>query len=130
MKFQISREPFRVSTRIIKGSAMKPIALGLTASLATLLAAAAPSKIAKPPQVTFSKDVAPILVKNCQGCHRPGETAPMSLLMYQQARPWAKAIREAVVLRRMPPWYADSHFGKFSNDRSLAQSEIDTLVAW
>jgi hypothetical protein len=109
---------------------MKTTALGLTASLATLLAAAAPSKIAKPPQVTFSKDVAPILVKNCQGCHRPGETAPMSLLTYQEARPWAKAIREAVVLRRMPPWYADSHFGKFSNDRSLSQSEIDTLVAW
>jgi len=109
---------------------MKTIALGLTASLATLLAAAAPGKIAKPPQVTFSKDVAPILVKNCQGCHRPGETAPMSLLTYQEARPWAKAIREAVVLKRMPPWYADSHFGKFSNDRSLSQSEIDTLVAW
>src|SRR5882672_6884409 len=109
---------------------MKTIALGLTASLATLLAAAAPSKIAKPPQVTFSKDVAPILAKNCQGCHRPGEAAPMSLLTYQEARPWAKAIREAVLLKRMPPWYADAHYGKFSNDRSLSQTEIDTLVAW
>jgi hypothetical protein len=94
------------------------IALGLTASLATVFAA------------TFSKDVAPILQKNCQGCHRPGEPAPMSLLTYQEARPWAKAIREAVILKRMPPWYADPHFGKFANDRSLSQSDIDTLVAW
>src|SRR5437016_12013705 len=102
------------------------IALGLTASLATVFAA---SKVAKP-EVTFSKDVAPILAKNCQGCHRPGEAAPMSLMSYREARPWAKAIREAVILKRMPPWYADSHFGKFSNDRSLSQSEIDKLVAW
>src|SRR2546426_12240808 len=102
------------------------IALGLTASLATVFAA---SKVAKP-EATFSKDVAPILQKNCQGCHRPGEAAPMSLLTYQEARPWAKAIREAVILKRMPPWYADSHFGKFSNDRSLSQAEIDTLAAW
>jgi len=83
-----------------------------------------------PPNVTFSKDVAPILVKNCQGCHRPGEAAPMSLLTYQQARPWAKAIKEAVLLKKMPPWFADPHFGKFRNDRSLAQKDIDTLVSW
>jgi Copper type II ascorbate-dependent monooxygenase, C-terminal domain. len=86
-------------------------------------------KIGKEP-VTFSKDVAPILQKNCQGCHRPGEAAPMSLLSYQEARPWAAAIREAVILKRMPPWYADSHFGKFSNDRSLSKADIDTLVSW
>jgi hypothetical protein len=109
---------------------MKAIALGLIASLTALLAAGAASKVDKQPQVTFSKDVTPILVKNCQGCHRPGETAPMSLRTYQEARPWAKAIREAVVLKRMPPWYADSHFGKFSNDRSLSQADIDTLAAW
>src|SRR5437016_5710662 len=102
------------------------IALGLTASLATVFAA---SKVAKP-EVTFSKDVAPILQKNCQGCHRPGEAAPMSFLSYQEARPWAKAIREAVIVRRMPPWFADSHVGKFANDRSLVQSDIDTIVRW
>src|SRR5713101_7043380 len=96
----------------------RAIALGLTASLATVFAA------------TFSKDVAPILQKNCQGCHRPGEAAPMSLLTYQEARPWAKAIREAVILKRMPPWYANSHFGKFSNDRSLSSADIETLTAW
>src|SRR6266566_4287666 len=106
------------------------ILVGLTAGLAGLLAAGnAANKAGKEP-VTFSKDVAPILLKNCQGCHRPGEAAPMSLLTYREARPWAAAIREAVILKRMPPWYADPHFGKFSNDRSLSQAEIDKLVAW
>ena len=83
-----------------------------------------------PPQVTFSKDVAPILARNCQSCHRPGEAAPMSLLTYQQARPWAKAIREAVLMKKMPPWFADPHYGKFRNDRSMAQKDVDTLVSW
>src|SRR5881628_2895654 len=105
----------------------KAITLGLTASLGMVFAA---NKGAKPLEVTFSKDVAPILQKNCHGCHRPGEAAPMSLLNYQEARPWAKAIREAVILKRMPPWYADPHFSKFSNDRSLSQVDIGTLVAW
>jgi|SRR5579863_76245 len=79
---------------------------------------------------TFYKDVMPILQKNCQGCHRPGEAAPMSFLTYKDARPWAKAMREAVLLKKMPPWYADPHYGKFRNDRSLAQKDIDALVAW
>ena len=80
--------------------------------------------------VTFNKQVLPILEKRCQDCHRPGEAAPMSLLTYQEARPWAKAIRQAVVTKKMPPWFADPKYGHFSNDRSLSQSEIDTLVAW
>ncbi len=80
--------------------------------------------------VTFSKDVAPILQKNCQGCHRPGEAAPMSLLTYQQARPWAKAMKQAVLTRKMPPWFADPQYGHFRNDRSLSQKDIDTLVSW
>src|SRR6266403_3722491 len=82
------------------------------------------------PSVTFTKDVAPVLQKNCQGCHRPGEAAPFSLLGYEQARPWAKAMKEAVLLKKMPPWFADRHYGKFSNDRSLSQKEIDTIAAW
>src|SRR5262245_39663250 len=106
---------------------MKSIALGLTAGLITVMAA---GKAVKETPVTFNKDVAPVLARNCQTCHRPGEAAPMSLRTYAEARPWAKSIREAVILKRMPPWYADPHFGKFSNDRSLAQSEIDILVAW
>ncbi|MBZ5611131.1 MAG: cytochrome c [Acidobacteriia bacterium] len=93
---------------------------------AALLSAATTSR----PPVTFSKDVAPILQKNCQTCHRPGEAAPMALLTYAQARPWAKAIRQAVLKRSMPPWHADPHYGKFRNDRSLSQDEIDKVVAW
>ncbi len=80
--------------------------------------------------VTFHKDVEPILQKRCQSCHRSGEIAPMPLQSYQEARPWAKAIRNAVLQKRMPPWDADPHYGKFGNDRSLTQEEIDTLVAW
>jgi mono/diheme cytochrome c family protein len=80
--------------------------------------------------VTFSKDVAPILNKNCATCHRPGEIAPMSLLSYKEARPWAKSIRQVVVDRTMPPWLADPKHGEFANDRRLSQNDIDTLVAW
>ncbi|SPE27851.1 conserved exported hypothetical protein [Candidatus Sulfopaludibacter sp. SbA3] len=82
------------------------------------------------PAPTFSKDVAPILQHNCQGCHRPGEAAPMPLLTYQQARPWAKAMKEAVLLKKMPPWPADPQVGHFSNDRSLPAKDRDTLIAW
>ena len=80
--------------------------------------------------VTFSKDVLPVLQKRCQGCHRPGEAAPFSLLTYEEAKPWARAMKEAVLLHKMPPWFADPHVGKFANDPSLSQQEISTLVAW
>ena len=81
-------------------------------------------------QVTFTKDVAPILQNNCQVCHRPGSIAPMSLLTYEQARPWARAIKEQVVVRQMPPWYIDRNVGvqHFSNDRSLTDREIETIA--
>jgi hypothetical protein len=79
---------------------------------------------------TFTKDVAPIFFAHCAGCHRPNDVAPMSLLDYQSARPWAKAIREAVVTRKMPPWFADPHFGSFANDARLSESEIGTIKAW
>jgi hypothetical protein len=78
----------------------------------------------------FTKDVAPILQRNCQLCHRPGEAGPFPLLTYEQVRPMAKAIRTAVLTRKMPPWFADPHYGKFSNDRSMPQKDIDTLVKW
>ena len=80
--------------------------------------------------VTFNKDVLPVLQKNCQGCHRPGEAAPMSFLSYKETRPYAKAIKSAVAAKRMPPWFADSAHGRWSNDRSLTPAEIGTLVAW
>ena len=79
---------------------------------------------------TFSKEVAPILYKNCAGCHRPGEIAPMSLLTYEQARPWAKSIREKVLSGQMPPWHAAEAHGVFANDRRLTDAEKNTLTAW
>lgn len=85
---------------------------------------------AAPADVTFHKDVEPLLQKNCQECHRPGEIAPFPLLTYQQTRPYAKAIKAAVLAKKMPPWPADPHFSKFSNDLSLSQAEIDTVTAW
>ena len=80
--------------------------------------------------VTFSKEVAPIFFKNCAECHRPGESAPFSILSYKDVRPWAKSIKEKVANRTMPPWHADPHFGEFSNNRTLSQQEIDTILAW
>ena len=79
---------------------------------------------------TFNKDVLPILEQHCQECHRPGELAPMSLLSYTDARPWAKALKTAVVTEKMPPWFADPKYGHFANDRRLSKTEIDTLTAW
>jgi hypothetical protein len=80
--------------------------------------------------VTFDKDVVPILQRHCQSCHRPGQAAPMSLITYQDARPWAKAIQSVVVSRKMPPWFADPRYGHFANDPSLSQAEINTFVNW
>src|SRR5437762_621499 len=80
--------------------------------------------------VTFYKDVLPILQKNCQTCHRPGEIAPMSFMTYKDTRPWAKAIKTAVVSRQMPPWFADPNYGHFANDRTLSDAATKTLVAW
>jgi mono/diheme cytochrome c family protein len=80
--------------------------------------------------LTFNKDIAPIFYKNCAGCHRAGEIAPMSLLTYQEVRPWAKAIREKIAGRQMPPWHADPKYGSWENDRRLSQKDIDTIVAW
>ena len=80
--------------------------------------------------VTFNRDVLPILQNNCQGCHRPGEAAPMAFLTYKETRPFAKAIKEAVRLKRMPPWFADPHVGKFANERVLSAADIDTLAKW
>ncbi|MBL8226908.1 MAG: thiol-disulfide isomerase [Bryobacterales bacterium] len=88
------------------------------------------SAVAAPKQVTFSKDVLPVLQKRCQECHRPGEAAPMSFLTYKDARPWAKAMKAAVLGKKMPPWFADPAHGQFANDRRLSQEEIDIFTAW
>ena len=83
-------------------------------------------------QVTFTKDVAPILQRSCVTCHRPGEMAPMSLMTYDDARPWARAIKTRVESREMPPWHIDRNIGlqQFKNDPSLSDEEIETIVKW
>jgi len=98
---------------------------GSLAGLAMGITALAASNSAP---VTFNKDVLPILQKNCQGCHRPGELAPMSFLSYSETRPWAKAMKQAVVTKKMPPWFAEK--GHFANDRTLTDDEISTLARW
>jgi hypothetical protein len=80
--------------------------------------------------VTFTKDVLPILQKNCQSCHRPGQIAPMSLVTFRDARPWARAMKTKVESRQMPPWFADPAHGQFANDRSLSPREIETIARW
>jgi len=79
---------------------------------------------------SFNHDVLPVLQKNCQSCHRPGEVAPMSFMTYQDTRPWAKAIKAAVLSKKMPPWFADPKYGHFLNDRRLSDAEIKVLVGW
>jgi len=79
---------------------------------------------------TFTKDVAPILYKNCVICHRAGDIAPMSLMSYKEARPWAKSIRAQIATGKMPPWHLIEPRGTFSNDRRLTDREKETLVAW
>jgi hypothetical protein len=83
-------------------------------------------------QVTFAKDVAPILQRSCQNCHRPGSVAPMSLLTYEEARPWARAIKQRVSAREMPPWGIDRNVGiqQFKNDISLTDDEIAKIAKW
>src|SRR5438132_1003665 len=102
--------------------------LGLMAT--TISTRATAEEDSKRGAVTFNKDVLPILQKNCQKCHRPGEIAPMSFMTYKDARPWAKAIKTAVLNRQMPPWFADPKYGHFENNPTLNDATIKTLVAW
>jgi hypothetical protein len=94
---------------------------------AALFPATVFAQTAKP---SFGKDIAPILYSKCVMCHRAGEVAPMSLMSYDEVRPWARAIKNKLVARQMPPWYAEGEAGKWRNDRRLSQAEIDKVVAW
>jgi mono/diheme cytochrome c family protein len=109
-----SRIPFSIVLAVIAGVALLSVR----------------TQTAAPAAPTFSKDVAPVLYKNCASCHRAGDIAPMSLLTYEEARPWAKSIREKVVNGEMPPWHADAPRGTFSNDRRLTDQERETIVRW
>lgn len=101
-------------------------------SYGLLVAAALSSHIvaAIPAAPTFYKQVLPILQAHCQGCHRPGEIAPFPLVTYQEARPFAPAMEKAVHSKAMPPWFASSGMGHFSNDPSLSPQQIQTISAW
>lgn len=80
--------------------------------------------------VTYHPEVERLIAARCQICHREGEAGPMPLTTYKEVRPWAKAIKEAVLSRRMPPWHADPEVGHFRNDLSLTKDEIETIRAW
>jgi mono/diheme cytochrome c family protein len=86
--------------------------------------------VAQTAKPSFGKEIAPILHEKCAQCHRPGEVAPMSLMSYEEVRPWVRAIKTKVVSRQMPPWYAEGEHGKWRNDRRLSQADIDKIVAW
>src|SRR5262249_35451226 len=109
---------------------MKPSTLVFFALAVFALPISSWSQRATGPSSTFSKDVMPILQARCQMCHRPGEIGPMPLMTYEDARPWARAIRENVIKRTMPPWHADPNYGHFANDRRLSDAEIQTIVRW
>lgn len=98
----------------------------------SVLALAAPASAQTTAAPTFTKDVAPIFQKKCESCHRPDSIAPMSLVTYQEARPWARSIRDRVASRNMPPWHIDPTVGiqHYKGDRSLTQKEMDTILAW
>jgi hypothetical protein len=88
----------------------------------------AQGRAAAPP--TFNKDIAPVFFDRCVTCHRPGEVAPMSLLSYSDARPWAASIKRMVQTRRMPPWPADPQFGEFKNNRRLSDDQVNAIAGW
>jgi hypothetical protein len=104
--------------------------VGLT--MAAILLTGAGTTFAQSDDVTFSRDIVPILQQNCQECHRQGQMGPMSLMTYDEVRPWAPVIRTKVLERVMPPWHLDKTVGiqEFENDRSLTDAEIDTVVRW
>src|ERR1700720_4911735 len=108
------------------------ILIALVAQTSALAADAKSVDAGAREQVTFSKDVAPILQAKCQECHQPNSIAPMSLITFQEARPWARSIKERVVTRQMPPWHIDQSVGvqKFKNDMSLTDQQINTIVSW
>ena len=106
--------------------------LGLVVLLLLPVTATHAADSDKPADVTFTRDVAPILQRSCQTCHRAGSIAPMSLITYQDSRPWARSIKEKVVRRQMPPWHIDRNVGinKFKDDPSLTDAEIATISRW
>src|SRR6266481_2332561 len=116
----------------MKGARMTKSSSLAVLSLSVLLTLSGPAAAVDIKPATFAKDIAPILQERCQECHRKGSMAPMSLVTYAETRPWAKAIRERVIARQMPPWHIDRTVGvrKFKNDMSLTDEQIGAIVRW
>jgi hypothetical protein len=108
------------------------LSTGVLAAIAMLAIAGRAGAADTPSPLTFSKDVAPIFQDKCQVCHQPGSIAPMSLLTFQETRPWVRSIKERVESRQMPPWHIDRSVGvqKFKNDMSLSDDQLATIVKW
>src|ERR1700691_1399762 len=117
-----------LKNRMVRISAKGALALSVFLPLSGVLIAAEPAS--KTP--TFAKDITPILQEKCQDCHRKGSMAPMSLITYEETRPWAKAIKQRVATRNMPPWHLDKTVGiqQFQNDISLSAEQISLVVRW
>jgi hypothetical protein len=115
------------STSVWRCARLSALAFGAIAVLPALAMATEPATAP-----TFTKDIAPIFQTKCQDCHEPGSIAPMSLITYQESRPWARSIRERVSTRQMPPWHIDRSVGvqEFKNDMSLTDAQVDTIVRW
>ena len=131
--------PYVVANSLLMRSVMRigdvfgcwgPVVLTLVGALVVPVAAGAQTAGAGP--VTFTKDIAPILQRSCQNCHRAGELAPMPLGTYQEVRPWARSIKAKVASRAMPPWHVDQTIGiqQFKDDPALSDREIETIVKW
>jgi len=106
------------------------VCVGLSLAFALLVPAVAGAQSRPAAAPTFSKDVAPIIYKNCTVCHRPGEIGPFSMMTYAETRPWVKAIASQVTAGTMPPWHADPAYSTFINDRRLSAADKDTIVKW
>ena len=117
----------------IKTSLKNFLFLAGCAALAGFVVAAAPAAAAeREAEVTFTRDVAPIMQRSCEKCHRPRGGAPMALISYQDVRPWARSIRNRTQSREMPPWFIDKNIGiqRYKDDPSLSDAEIATIAAW
>lgn len=127
---EAQNHPFRPGHRVTFSLTALAIAALSTTVSATSVTLSDPEPGGR--EITFSKDVAPILQQNCQVCHQPGSIAPMSLISYDEVRPWARVIALRVETRRMPPFHIDSQIGVqgFTNDTRLSEAEIETIVAW
>lgn len=113
--------------RVLKGAALTGALLSI---LLVLVSASLSGHDPITTKVTWTRDIAPLLEARCVRCHRPDGRGPMSLVTFEEARPWAKAIKEEVMTRRMPKWHAARGYGDFANDPSLSPFEIAMLVAW